>query len=472
MWLLVALVAGCTAPDPASGADSGAAGGSDVVPWSEGLVPAEQAFAPVRGYKPRRGIIHLHSPWSHDACDGDGIIDGQPNADCLADLRIGLCTTSMDFAYLSDHPSYSADQAYDDLFMAQAGDDLVDATGQASDQPEAMRIHCSDVGAGEPDHTVLWMPGVEDTLMPVGLSRQAGEDAEGNYAVYTSDSQDSVTAEKQAGAIVLMAHTESKDLPHLQELAGEGLQGTELFNLHAMFDPNIRQDYLGLDPLSWLTEVAPFTDPNGTAEPDLLVLAILQEEAPSIERWDALLQDQAMVGTAGTDAHENVMPQTLRDGERGDSYRRLMRWFSNILLTKGTTPADYDEALSAGRLYVAFEVLGTPAGFDFYLQDDAGTTYEMGSTAPSGTLHVGCPTLSPDSPRDGDPPDISVTVFKDGQPWADKCGDMPVDGPGVYRVRVDMIPRHLAGFLGDDPDPWMHAYPWIYSNAIRVEPSR
>lgn len=472
MWFLVALVTGCAEPDPVSGADSAAPGASDVVPWSKSLLPANRAFAPVRSYQPRRGIIHLHSPWSHDACDGNGLIDGQPNADCLADLRVGLCATAIDFAYLSDHPSYSADQSYGDLFMAQPGDELVDSTGQASDQPEALRIHCSDVGRGEPDHTVLWMPGVEGDLMPVGLSRQSGASSDANYTIYNSDSKDAITADQQAGAIVLMAHTEGKDLAHLQELAGEGLQGTELFNLHAMFDPDIRQDDLGLDPLSWLTQIAPFTDPDGTAEPDLLLLAVLQEETPSVERWDALLQDQPMVGTAGTDAHQNVMPQLLRDGERGDSYRRMMRWFSNILLTKGTTPADYDEALSAGRLYVAFEVLGTPSGFDFYLEDDAGETYEMGSTAPSGTLHVGCPTLSPASPRDGDDPDISVTVFKDGQPWADACGDLTVDGPGVYRVRVDMVPYHLAGFLGDDPDPWMHAYPWIYSNAIRVEATR
>ncbi len=30
--------------------------------------------------------------------------------------------------------------------------------------------------------------------------------------------------------------------------------------------------------------------------------------------------------TVGTDAHENSFPIMLRDGERGDSYRRLLRW--------------------------------------------------------------------------------------------------------------------------------------------------
>jgi len=33
---------------------------------------------------------------------------------------------------------------------------------------------------------------------------------------------------------------------------------------------------------------------------------------------------------------------------------------------------------------------------------------------------------------------------------------------------VDMVPHHLTGFLGEDPDPWLRGYPWLLSNPMRV----
>ncbi len=415
--------------------------------------------ATVRTFQDRRGLIHLHSPWSHDACDGDPLPDGSPDEDCLADLRAGLCTTAMDFAYLTDHPSHAAKQEFTDLLMLRGDDEPVEQDGQVI----ANRITCDD------GHTVLWMPGIEDELMPVGLHRQVADTSEENDIIYNEYTVDAVSADTDAGAVVLVAHTEQRDRADLEALVAGGLVGVELFNLHAMFDPDIRSDYLGLDSLGWLIDIAPFTDPDGTAEPDMLFLGVLAEQPPSIEHWDALSATAPVVGVAGTDAHQNVMPTLLRDGERGDSYRRMMRWFSNHLLVEGTTPADYDAALSAGRLYVAFELLGTPAGLDLYLEQD-GQTYEMGSRVDSvgGVLHLTCPTLSATSPQGTAAPEITATIYRDGEPWQTGCGDFPLEEAGVYRVRIDITPWHLTDFLGDDPDPWIHPWPWIYTNPIAV----
>ena len=132
------------------------------------------------------------------------------------------------------------------------------------------------------------------------------------------------------------------------------------------------------------------------------------------------------------------------------------------------SPADAEAALRDGHAYIAFEVLGTPQGVDLWLEDDAGLTYEMGAVAPRGTLHVGCPTLSPSSPRGLVEPEIVVTVLRDGVAWAEGCGDYEVSGPATFRVRVDLLPWHLADYLGDDASPWMHEYPWVYTNPIRV----
>lgn len=57
---------------------------------------------------------------------------------------------------------------------------------------------------------------------------------------------------------------------------------------------------------------------------------MLIEQAPSLQKLDGLLARGPIVAAAGTDAHENVLPTLLRDGERGDSDRRMLRWFSSV----------------------------------------------------------------------------------------------------------------------------------------------
>ena len=452
------MIAGCTHP-----AESPADSGPDVVGWSHGLGEAVDEIGVVRGYVPTRSIVHLHSPWSHDACDGEPMPGGVPDESCLQDLRDGLCITRVDLAFVTDHPSFAADQTFEAMFHHRDGDTWVDG---ADGGHVANQIHCDN------GHVVTWVPGYEDELMPVGLHRQVADNAEDTYAITNGYDAAALDEERAASAIVFTAHTEQRDPADLARLQDAGLTGTELFNLHAAFAPNIRADYLGLGATSWVPDAVPFLDQNGTAEPDLFVLSVLSEHTPSVQKWDALLARGPMVGTAGTDAHQNVLPTLLRDGERGDSYRRMLRWFSNVVLVgpaDGEGPDAVKRALAAGRTFVAFEVLGTPNGFDFHLTDDGGAIVEMGAAGTGGTVTVACPGLSVSSPHGLEAPELTATIFKDGAAWATGCGDHPTDGPGVYRVRIDMIPRHLTDFLGADPAPWMRPFPWIYSNAIRVQ---
>ena len=420
-------------------------------------------LTPLRNWTPRRSIMHLHSPWSHDACDGEPLIDGAPSQDCIADLREALCTTSIDVAYLSDHPTHAAAQPFASLFHAAEGDERIEREGKLI----ATRFFCPD------GHSVMWRAGIEDTLMPLGLEQHSAPgDPEASHNLYNSKTAEAIAAHKDAGAFVSMAHTEGKTLDDLMTLVDLGLDGVELFNLHAMFDPSKRSEDLGLDPLGWASAIAPFTSPDGTAEPDLFFIAVLAEQTVSIERWDALQSFGDVVGFAGTDAHQNVLPFDLRDDERGDSYRRMLRWFSNHLLidtdSPHPSPEQADEALAAGRLYTAFEILGTPDGLDFHMRAADGTITEMGSTGTSGTLVVGCPTLSASSPTNTTAPDIQATVYRDGAVWAEGCGEHTASETGSYRLRVDITPHHLKDFLGTTPDDWLHSYPWVYTNPIRV----
>src|SRR5262245_17155713 len=92
--------------------------------------------------------------------------------------------------------------------------------------------------------------------------------------------------------------------------------------------------YLGLPSSTAIANAVEFADTNeGGPEPDLALLSFLTPNTPGIERWNQLLADGKHVpATAGSDAHENALPVMLADAERGDSYRRVLRWFSNVVL--------------------------------------------------------------------------------------------------------------------------------------------
>ncbi|HHO50655.1 MAG TPA: hypothetical protein ENK18_07210 [Deltaproteobacteria bacterium] len=406
-----------------------------------------------------RSVIHLHSPWSHDACDGSPLIEGVPDPDCLADLRAGLCGSGIDVAFLTDHPSHAAEQSFEDLFHHQPGDTWIPGPGG---DPIASQIVCDD---GRP---VSILPGIEDELMPVGLARHVASTAEDNDRLYNSDDAGAIDALMSAGATVLVAHTEGRDLEQLLEQQVTGLTGIEIFNLHASFDPGIRADDLGIDPLGWTEHIGAFTSPDAAGVPDLFALGVIEPQQPSLDRWDAMLAVAPTVGVAGADAHQNVLNLELRDGERGDSYRRILSWFSNWLLVSDDSVEAAQQALAAGRLFVVFEILGTPEGLDVFL-DTPAAVVEVGGDAPEGgDLVVSCPTLDPRSPQGPQAPELQVTVLRDGLVWREGCGIHPTDGPGAYRIEVSIVPHHLRPFLGEDPEPLVRSYPWIYSNAIRI----
>ena len=392
------------------------------VPWSADRPPLS---AKAQGMSWRRGLIHMHSPYSHDACDGEGLVDGTVNEPCLVDLRSAMCDLSLDFVYLTDHPSHAAEQDFQDTKLLREDDE---------DLGNASRLACG---------TVV-MPGFEDDLMPVGMEAKLAE-----RATYDKADDAAIGEMRDRGGIVLTAHTEGREVDEMRRRAADGLAGFEIYNLHAMFDPNIREEDLGLDRMGWVNAMDVFT--SGEATPDLFFLAVHQAQPPSLETFDTLWLDYDLVGTGGTDAHQNVLPLEMADGERVDSYRRMMSWFSNWLLVQGDGVAAFDEALSAGRNAVVFEVLGTPDTVDVRIEGD--------------TLHVHCPVLTQSSPWDGDAPDIQTRVLKDGEEWAQGCGEHLVDGPGVYRVEHHITPHHLSGFV---PAEFIRPYPWVYLPPVRA----
>jgi hypothetical protein len=80
---------------------------------------ATQLAAPP-GYTFARGLIHMHSVHSHDACDGDPKPGGLPNAPCLADLRAAVCRSRLDYMLLTDHPESFADVSFEEAVLHDA----------------------------------------------------------------------------------------------------------------------------------------------------------------------------------------------------------------------------------------------------------------------------------------------------------------------------------------------------------------
>ena len=462
------------APDPEQpSADAGPTGQDPDLPaWEPGLPPSSEMQGR-RGLVPLRGIIHLHSPYSWDACDGAPRgDDGAPDQACLQDLRGALCATRMDFAALTDHDDSMADEPWGpDLFLASEGDRVIE--GDAG--PIANAIPCPD------GHEVLVTVGGENDLMPIMLDRHPDGDAQARHDAYNASDAAAVATFRSLGGLAWVAHSESKDLDALTALEVDGM---EIFNLHAAIDPDIRVEWLGLDGPEVLTRALEFADldPAGP-EPDLAILAFMEPHTVSLAKWDALLAaGQRVVASAGTDAHQNALPFAFRDGERGDSYRRTMRWFSNVVLVAdggAGDPAQVEQSLADGRGFVAFEVLGTPVGFDLRAERAEGGPVEMGgevSVADGATIVATTPSVA--GLADSVPaPEIHTSILRVDQEGSQEIasGDGEVsasaDRPGAYRVEVRITPHHLAPYLGSlGPGYAEREAVWIYSNPIYVVP--
>jgi hypothetical protein len=450
--------------------DDGTPGVKEPPAWEKGLPEARVIGERwgARGLTAARGIVHLHSPFSHDACDGKPRDEntGVPNEPCLQDLRAALCTTRIDFAALTDHDASMADEEFQTLFSMRSGDTPV----MLGTDQIASRIHCDD------GHQVLVSIGGENDLMPIMLDRHPPGTISERHAIYNGNDAAAAAAFRTAGGLVWVAHTESKTLENLRDVVPNGI---EVYNLHANIDPDIRKDFLGLPSGGALAAAAEFADTNpGHPEPDLAMLAFLDPNRPAIQKWNALLGDgKKLAATAGSDAHQNAIPITFADGERGDSYRRVLRWFGNIAIVANPhDPVQIEAAIAAGRMFTVHEILGTPEGLDVRATMGA-TTYEIGQTVPVGArLTVDVPTVRGIG-------DLPAPVIRTRAYWIEPGGavteltssqdtqvNLNLGAPGAYRIEISIVPRHLGPYLGDLGPALADAeLPWIYVSPFYVE---
>ena len=394
---------------------------------------------PWGAYVQSRGLIHMHSIYSHDACDGKGFVGGIPNNTCLKQLRAALCKSRFDFAFLTDHPSnmksYSMTQ--DLLYDATAGDKLWLYQGA----PIANQMACPG------GHTVLLSVGYEAThMMPLGFHKLPTVAA---HYDGVSDSTPVATIQAQVkalqgyGAVVAMVHSEETDISAKTIVAG-GFEVMEWYNIHANFSELIGSDLLSFDLqnlgklgaiVQKLLAISPFLSSGaGTPHSDLIYLAFLDVVPKAgFTKWRETLKTGLVTGILGSDIHQNVaidaavcagtlkplclaalglvettlgfkIPAVVKnlltsggsillgDGDRVDSYLRLSRWLENrILVSKKGDQLELQDALREGRVYGLFSVFGEPLGFSF-TGTSAGGALALGDKAKGpATLKVTLP---------------------------------------------------------------------------------
>jgi hypothetical protein len=433
------------------------------VPWEPGVSLSSAEGPNERGLLDRRGLIHAHTAWSHDACDGEPGEGLARNQACMDDFRQGLCSTRHDYVMLTDHGNAFSIAPFEEalLFRADAGDELVERGGA----PVASWLACDD------GTRALVLAGTETGLMPVGLEGHARPEGE-RGAAYGPKTPAAAALLREAGAVVLLAHTEAYSG---EELLALDVDGFEMFNLHAAL---LRQPDVLLDLAIRIGQRDP-----GMPHPDLVALPIFEEDPRDLEAWGQVLAAGARrVSTLGTDCHQNVFPGLLEDDERIDSFRRMMSWFSNHLLVRPEPSGAWDDrhlkaALKEGRLYGSFDLLGAPQGFAFTLEA-GGEVVEMGGEASASSS----PTLVVRRPRvrgldaAAEPPALSVRLlrahargFEEVAAADDEELRFVVSEPGAYRAEVRMVPFHLRPWLNDDELRVLRRdFVWVMSNPIYV----
>lgn len=450
--LLAALATGCTSQN-----------------WNNRL-PASSELGSPRGFRIARTAIHVHSPFSWDACDKNGFPGGSINTECLSHLRSALCSNRIDFAHMTDHPNNMAKYEFENLLMHQASDQWIEESGNKVGN----EIACGD------GTKVITTVGFEDRLIAAAMDVHADADIQTRTTLYTEETAASVTTLKtDTDAVVIVPHIESRDMAVVDTL---GMDAIEVYNFHANVDPKIRGRDLGLDYFRGVADLLLYLfDPYQKLQPDLAILSFYQWHPKWRSRWNTLISTgHKVAGVASNDSHENVLSYKANDGERIDSHRRILRWFSNHLLVNALTIDENKAAIRQGRGWWVFEAAGSPVGMDFYA-DNGTTTIGVGETgtyaAGTTTLTVKVPHLHPDSPQNRTQPTVTVRVVRVTTGGEDEVigqatnSDLSVavTQVGQYRAQVGIDLRHLEGYFDSEVIDASVELPWIVSNHLYLE---
>jgi len=442
--------------------------------WDPKLPPSS-LIEPTREYKVARTIIHAHSIYSHDACDYKPWFDPDDsnkecndkwwtdskcvsNEQCVDDMRAGLCSDAIDAFFLTDHAAtFAHPDDFDTLYIQRGDDSWVEEDG----------VHTGSVIHCENGNKTILMVGTENDIMPIGLISHVSPDEKTRENIYNSIDSAAIQSFKEHGAVVCQNHSEQKEDNFLIE---NDIDCIEIYNFHVSI--------LNASGISTLLDY--YNTPEKMPHPDLAFLGFYEPLTQQLVKWYAAVEKRNVSPMIGTDIHRNAAPKPVSDGERLDSYRRFMRWFSNYLLVKEFKPSEFKAAIREGRIYVVAEGLGSPTGFDFYADTKNGIV-NPGQTVKISDLNklvIKQPSILG---IEGADEYIRARLFKIENKTeveilspVSRAEKKTIEisqnfTPGVYAVQILLTPMHLKYVCKRQADEYIHEFIWIYSNAIRLE---
>jgi hypothetical protein len=425
--------------------------------WDPTL-PSTANLSRVRDYKVARSIIHAHCIYSHDGCDGHSIENGNPEEDCVLQLRDAICKLNMDAVFMTDHAASLADEEdFSKLYYPREGDSVIEEDGKQTGN----LVKCQN--GAKP----IIMVGSENEIMPIGITAHPSQDINERKKIYDSVDESAIEAFRKVDGVVCTAHSEGKEDEYL---INSSLDCIEIYNFHVSV----------LTPSGLSVFMEYMNQPDKMPHPDLAFLGFYEPLMQQLVKWYVTVEKRNVTAFVGTDIHRNAVTTKLSDGERLDSYRRFMRWFSNFLLVKEIKPSELKSAIRDGRVYVVAEGLGTPDGFDFYAETKNGIV----DTGKSIRLEdfqkfvIKLPTIygihNADmyikarlfKIKDKSEIDIISPVSRAEKPVLEVSNGID---KGVYAVQILLTPMHLKWLSKRKASEYIKEFVWIYSNAIRIE---
>ncbi len=386
---------------------------------------ARSSLEPSRPYREYRVNLHVHSAFSHDS-------RGELPAIVAAAKRAGT-----EVLMFTEHPAAH----YDFVLDGHSG------------------LHDG----------VLCIPGAETKgLLTYPTASMAGQES--------LEPADFVRRVRQQGGLSFLSHLEERldwELP--------GLTGCEIYNTHADAKEET-QLFASLQNPLFLLRIAAMVNQY----PQETFSALQDDPRLYLDRWDQLCQIAPHTGVSANDAHENVgvVIRLAGDGkvavtdplddplltldlalvrpllaiadgaEEGDELFRMqldgyefsLRHVGTHVLAREHTRPAIEEALVAGRAFVAFDWIADARGFDCHLAAADGR-HEMGSVLPwaeSQTLRAVAPLAG------------HWRVIRDGECIHEADGhelSLPVAKPGNHRVELSL---DVAG----EPHLWVLGNPF------------
>jgi hypothetical protein len=254
---------------------------------------------------------------------------------------------------------------------------------------------------------------------------------------------------RAAGAIVLLAHPDHPRLGWRDEVPRvHGIEVIDVFD--QVVAASIPRQLLGL--LAY------------PANPVMAILSAVHWPERVLQFWDRLALDAPTIGVLGLDAHGGI-ELTEETGVRFPSHETAFRLGQLHFVTREPLARDEADrlrvyrAFRAGHFYNAFDGFAPAGGFRFQARRDGEPTL-MGESVrwrEGLVFEVQVPPVG----------SVATRLVRNGAVVAElrMAGrtEIPVTGPGVYRVEVDLeVPLFPIGRT--------RRMPWILSNPLYVHP--